>query len=77
VLSIFSHSKLLCFPVTFFYQKESNQNKRSAFAKQNVSSKEMTPIKVDTAPTGYPPVLIYSRELRDFSTLGQVLALFP
>jgi hypothetical protein len=47
-----------------FVEKKVTQNKRSAFAKQNVSSKETTPIKVDTALTGYPPVLIYSRELR-------------
>jgi hypothetical protein len=35
-----------------------------SFVKKKVT-KEMTPMEVDTAPTGYPPVLIYSRELRD------------
>jgi hypothetical protein len=47
-----------------------------SFVEKKVTQRN-NPHKVDTAPTGYPPVLIYSRELRDFSTLGQVLALFP
>jgi hypothetical protein len=34
-----------------------------SFVEKKVT-KETTP-KVDTAPTGYPPILIYSRELRD------------